>query len=122
MNTSTLLFCLVIGWFDADTPRCAGWEPEAVRIANIEHPEKSETCIAAAKARRAAIPVMEEITGRIVKAHHLYRDRYGRIVATITMPDGRDFGSALIAANAALPWPWTPDGRRALVDRPQWCQ
>lgn len=82
-----------------------------IRIANIDAPEIDGKCDAerrlAAVAKRRAI----ELLSRDFDVHPTgRRDRYGRMVATVTI-GGRDFGEIMIAENLARPWrgrrePW----------------
>lgn len=85
---------------------------ERVRIAGIDAPELSgghcerELAVRSADYLRSLTPV--ETPVEIYRRGH---DRYGRILADVTLADGRDAGQAMIAAGTARKWtgrrlPW----------------
>ena len=100
---------------DGDTVVIAG---ERIRVANIDTPEIHHALCDAERrlgqiAKRRAQQLLD--FGRIVikrgdPGTGRLKDRYGRILATITV-DGRDFGAIMIEEGLARPWvgkrqPW----------------
>jgi endonuclease YncB( thermonuclease family) len=76
------------------------WRIENVRIANINTPELSTT------AGRAAKRYTEQLlsAGTPVTFVSKTLDKYGRPLGTITLPDGTDYGAAMLAAGHAVPY------------------
>jgi len=90
--------CRVVGVSDGDTitVRCGKRDQERVRIAEIDAPEKSQPFGKAAKARAS-----ELLFGKNVDLQPNGRDRYGRVIAKVLMPDGADFGTEMIRSGLA---------------------
>ena len=93
---------------------------DAVRIENIDTPEvRSARCnrekLLGREAKGYARALLE---GESVTVTTTGRKSYDRIVARVTLPDGRDFGRVMIEAGYAVRWDraWrdTPKDRR-------WC-
>src|SRR6266516_1292842 len=72
----------------------------SVRIAHINAPELSTEEGKAAKAyAQGLLAPGDKVT---LLSHEL--DKYGRVLGTITLADGRDFGGLMLAANQAVPY------------------
>lgn len=90
---------------------------EPVRARHFDTPEKGSRarCIAertkAAQATSAARRLLPR--GTALRLSNLARDRYGRLLATITLADGTDLAAWFIGAGLALPY----EGGR----KPSWC-
>ena len=94
----------VLSVTDADTVRVLldlGWRisyTAAVRLEAVNAPELSTLTGKAARAFAVGLlPVGAKVT---VHSHAL--DKYGRVLGRITLPDGRDFAQALMAAGHAV--------------------
>jgi micrococcal nuclease len=92
------LSCTVISVSDGDTlaARC-GDRKVRVRLAGIDSPEKDQASGPAA--RRLT---MDLALGKTVAVIEEDIDRYGRIVATVILPDGRNLNYEIVAAG----WAW----------------
>lgn len=90
--------CAVVGVSDGDTVtvRCGDQDQEKVRLANVDAPEKKQAYGAVAKEFCSSL-----VFGKTVTVVGNKRDRYGRTVASITLPDGRDLGRELVRAGLA---------------------
>lgn len=81
---------------------------DRIRIKNIDTPElrkarcKQEKELAKAATELAHTYLNEKSVSLITDAK---RDPYGRTVAFVTLPDGRDYGSLMLASGLAAPWP-----------------
>ena len=72
----------------------------SVRIAHIDAPELSTDAGKAAKTyAQELLPVGSRVT---LYSHEL--DKYGRVLGTITLADGRDFGTVMLEAGQAVPY------------------
>ena len=73
----------------------------SVRIEHVDAPEKHTTAgDAATEFAVATIPTNTQV---LITSHQL--ERYGRILGTLTLPDGRgDYGTELLAAGHAVPY------------------
>jgi|SRR6266516_326124 len=72
----------------------------SVRIAHIDAPELSTDAGKAAKAyAQGLLGVGSQVT---LLSHEL--DKYGRVLGSLTLSDGRDFGKAMIDAEQAVPY------------------
>jgi micrococcal nuclease len=90
-----------------------------VRIAGIDAPESKrgqakcegelQRGLAARRYARTLIAPGAQVTGTI-RGH----DKYGRVLADITLPDGRGFATAMTSAGYARPY----DGKR----KGSWCK
>lgn len=72
----------------------------SVRIAHIDAPELSTD--AGKAARDFAQTLLPVGTAVVLISHEL--DKYGRVLGTITLPDGRDFGQVMLATDHAVPY------------------
>ena len=76
------------------------WHGEHVRVQGINTPELSQSGGAAARDfARQLLPLEMAVTFVLTK-----QDKYGRVLAKIVLPDGRDFGDTMIAAGYAVPY------------------
>jgi micrococcal nuclease len=89
--------CHVYAVSDGDTIRamCKD-EPITVRIANIDAPETKQPFGKQAKAYAVKLAL-----GKKVHVTGQNRDRYGRTVATITLPNGADLGREMVRSGYA---------------------
>src|SRR5690606_34629252 len=89
-----------------------------VRARHFNTPEKGDLAeceferIKAAQATEAARRLLPR--GAVVRLANFGRDRYGRLLATITLADGRDLAAEMIGAGLAVPYEGGP--------RQSWCQ
>lgn len=87
----------VVGVKDGDTISVMhDGRAETIRIASIDTPEKSRAFGSTAKQFTSAL-----VFDRDVVVRPQTRDRYGRTVAALTLPDGRDLGEELVRAGLA---------------------
>lgn len=88
----------MVGISDGDsiTVRCSDRPQERVRIAEIDAPERSQPFGKAAKARASELAF-----GKQVELEVVGRDRYGRVVGKVRLPDGTDFGREMIRSGLA---------------------
>lgn len=95
-----------------DTPETHICRPgRAVDGGCAKCPAEVERGLAARSAAQALLPV-----GAVIDvAQSRSRDRYRRMLARITLPDGRDYGATMIQRGLAAPYP----GRGP---KPDWCQ
>jgi endonuclease YncB( thermonuclease family) len=91
----------VVGVTDGDTITVlrAG-RPEKIRLHGIDSPERGQPFGARAKQFTARLASDQEVTVRVTD-----RDRYGRTVADVFLPDGRNLNQEIVRAGYA--W-WTP--------------
>jgi micrococcal nuclease len=77
------------------------WRIDAsVRIAHINAPElKTVEGRIAANFAMSLLPVGSSV---VLKSHEL--DKYGRVLGTLTLPDGQDFGKLMLDAAHAVPY------------------
>lgn len=86
---------------------------EIVRIENVDTPEINCMCARECRLALRAFSITRDATaGGVDLVRRPRPDRYGRTLARVVLPDGRDLGALLIASGFARAW----DGRR----RP-WC-
>lgn len=129
----------VLEVIDGDTlkVRVPGWplpfDPIDVRIQGIDTPEHvrppaQTACevklgLAARDFARTLVVPGQMITVTWSGVH----DKYGRLLGRVTLPDGRDLGRTLVAANQARPYggdaglhkaPWCDDAAKASAGRP----
>ena len=113
--------CTPTAVFDGDGPLWCD-SGEKIRIAGISARELDGTCrrghpcpeASGVAARDALVNLVGERTGRWKTGHIAVRGpalrcvaegkSYGRIVASCTLPDGRDLGEAMIATGTVLRW------------------
>lgn len=88
---------------DGDSVRCHVWfrsefpEHQDIRVDGIDALEKSERYGGEAIAKaRELLPA-----GTPVTLVHRKRDKYGRLLARIVMPDGRDYGEQMMTTTAS---------------------
>jgi len=91
-----------------------------VRIAHIDTPEKKRgsQCEAERQAGKLASDYAKSLLRRqqTVFLSKIRKGKYaGRIIAEVTLPDGRDYGSVMVKANHAIPY---EGGRKRKV----WCK
>jgi len=91
------LFCLVVGISDGDTlkVRCPDQPQIAVRLAEIDAPEKAQPFGQRSKALLSALCFRKQ-----AEVRPSTRDRYGRIVARVTCA-GTDANAAMVRAGMA---------------------
>jgi endonuclease YncB( thermonuclease family) len=79
----------------------------AVRIQGLAAPELST--VAGTASAAYAKTLLRPGDTVMIDSLELYGsfEKWGRVLAGVTLPDGRDFSAAMIAANQAVPW----DGR-----------
>lgn len=70
---------------------------ETIRLAEIDCPEKKQAYGSKAKLLTSRLAFGQEVT-----VYRKTRDRYGRTVAAVTLPDGRDLGEEIV--KAGLGW------------------
>jgi endonuclease YncB( thermonuclease family) len=89
--------CTVTAVSDGDTlmALCAGIEYR-VRISSVDAPESKQPYGPDAKRFTSDLT-----RGQVVSIHVQDYDRYGRLVARVTLPDGRDLGRELVRAGLA---------------------
>lgn len=105
--------CEILSWLDGDTARVAVdlgfgiWLHETVRVDGINTPEIHSKNAAEKKAgllskshAEVLAPVGAVLGIQTAKAGK-DREKFGRWLARITLGDGRDFASAMIAAGQA---------------------
>ncbi|MBI2376462.1 MAG: thermonuclease family protein [Deltaproteobacteria bacterium] len=83
---------------DGDTIVLAG--DRTIRVFGIDAPEKAQAF--GDVSRKAAGVLLLE---KLVKVEVVNRDRYGREVATVWLPDGRSFGAEMV--RRGLAWVYT---------------
>lgn len=105
MNVWGVIFVAVIGAahertvnrvIDGDTIRLSGI-PRAVRVYGIDAPEKAQT-----KGSEAAAFASKLMLGKKVMVERKSLDRYGRTIATVRLPDGRDLSEVMVSSG----WAW----------------
>jgi endonuclease YncB( thermonuclease family) len=73
---------------------------ERIRVDGINAPELGTPEGYAAKSyAETLLSIGARVTLTITR-----RDKYGRVLAKIKLPDGRDFGAAMISAKCAVPY------------------
>lgn len=87
---------------DGDTldVRLAGGKRERVRLIGIDTPERG-ACYSAAATRRARALALSQAVVLRGDATQATRDRYGRLLAYVWLPGGRDLGFQLLAGGFA---------------------
>lgn len=116
----------VVSVVDGDTLRVtvAGWpapfDPVAVRVVGIDTPESRRPPAKCAgelrlggEAKAFAKRLLRKGDQVVVHYTQGARDKYGRLLASVTLPDGSDFAGRQIAAGLARPY----DGGR----KSSWC-
>lgn len=78
----------------------------AVRILEIDTPERGwrAKCDAEAELAEQATAAAVELLSGTVQLAIEGRDNFGRILAHVELPDGRDYGTEMIARGLALPY------------------
>ncbi len=85
-----------------------------VRLRGVDAPELRARCDDERSRAEAARDFVIALVGEQITLHSIGRDKFfGRVVADVTVADGRDLGEALLAAGHARPY----DGGR----RESWC-
>jgi endonuclease YncB( thermonuclease family) len=116
----------VVSVVDGDTLRVtvAGWpepfDPIAVRVVGIDTPESRRPPAKCAGEVRLGLQAKAFAKGLLHRGDRITvrytlkaRDKYGRLLASVTLPDGSDFAGRQIAAGLARPY----DGGR----KSSWC-
>ena len=105
MILAAIALCTVVSVHDADTFRCQ--DGQRIRVAVINAREVDGSCNhypCPAMRHERALPIAENLLlGRTVRLHPVGRSGK-RIVADVTLPDGRNYGCAMIASGAATDW------------------
>jgi endonuclease YncB( thermonuclease family) len=92
VDADTPILLLDLGWY-------VSYGPARVRVAHINAPElPTPEGIAARSFAAAMLPVGLKVT---FASHSL--DKYGRPLGAITLPDGQDFGQAMLDSGHAVP-------------------
>lgn len=105
MKTLTLipeqgeLDCLVSRVVDADTVDTYLLVPLRVRVAGIQAAESNTE-----KGKLVKAKVSDRLDKQLVSLTLKGRDKYGRMLAGIRMPDGLDLAEWLIGLGLAVPW------------------
>lgn len=101
----------VLWVIDGDTYRIAhvgAVDGEPVRARHFDTPEKGDLarCEAERRAAAAAGAMARRLLprGAVVGLFDLGRDRYGRLLASVTLADGRDLAAVMIGAGLAVPY------------------
>jgi endonuclease YncB( thermonuclease family) len=88
---------MVIGTADGDTITVLhNRRPERIRLSGIDAPEKGQPFGERARQFTARLPSGHEVTVRVTG-----RDRYGRFLAEVLLPDGRSLNQELVRAGYA---------------------
>ncbi len=88
----------VVGVSDGDTIAVLiDWTPVKIRLAGIDCPETGQDFGSRAKAATSELAF-----GKMVTVHQRGHDRYGRIVADVILPDGRNLNHELV--RGGLSW------------------
>lgn len=74
---------------------------EPVRLAGLDAPELRGQCESERAAARRARARLAELAGIRVVLRAVSRDKYGRLLARVETPDGRDLAARLIAEGLA---------------------
>lgn len=91
----------VVGITDGDTITVLReGRPERIRLHGIDSPERGQPFAARARQFTAGLAAGQDVTVRVAD-----RDRYGRTVADVILPDGRHLSQEIVRAGYA--W-WTP--------------
>ena len=111
-SPATAALCRVVGVSDGDTitVRCGEAQPLRVRLAGIDCPEKRQAFGKKAKARTAELAMKQD-----VDLKDLGKDRYGRTLGEIKLPDGRMLNHLLVAEGLA--WHYTKYSKDATLAR-----
>lgn len=108
----------ILGIIDGDSYRASiNGQVETIRLAHADTPEKGQRARCAKEqelADRAATRVGELLLGKTVDLQARGREKYGRLLAAITV-DGRDLAAVLIGEGLAVPY----EGRGVRAD---WCR
>jgi micrococcal nuclease len=87
----------VIGVTDGDTLTAVRTgRPEVIRLRGIDAPERGQAYCERAKQYAAALAF-----GQVVAVEAAGRDRYGRLLAEVRLPDGRSLNEELVRAGYA---------------------
>lgn len=87
----------IVGYvFDGDTVSLKGSQGRRLRLWGVDAPEKGEKGFSGAK-----IALERMILNRRISYIEIDRDHYGRIVARIFLPDGREVNRLMINSGAA---------------------
>lgn len=77
-----------------------------VRVLDIDTPERSHRAACERERRLAeqATTLAVELLHGTVLLHIEGRDSFGRVLAHITLPDGRDYGELMVGRGLAMPY------------------
>jgi endonuclease YncB( thermonuclease family) len=89
----------VLGAVDGDTLDCAYLVPVRVRVYGINSPEKNTAAGKVAKEAAAKLT-----GGQLLPAELYGREKYGRLLADLILPDGRYLSRAMIDGGNAKPY------------------
>lgn len=85
---------------------------ERIRLAEIDAPEMSGEKECERSAAQAAKHALAGLLAHVeIEAHTRGRDRYGRILATLRLPDGTDAGTWMMERGHARPYRQRMRGR-----------
>jgi micrococcal nuclease len=102
----------VIGVADGDTITVLhDRRPEKVRLQGIDSPEKGQPFGERARQFTSRLAYGHEVT-----VHAVDRDRYGRTVADIVLPDGRSLNHEIVRAGYAWAWRYSRDQSLATLE------
>jgi endonuclease YncB( thermonuclease family) len=93
------LDCLVDRVVDGDTLDCLLFIPVRVRVIGMQAAETSTV-----KGKLVKKTVADRLTKQICTLTMHKKDQYGRALADVQMPDGKDLAQWLIAQELAVPW------------------
>jgi endonuclease YncB( thermonuclease family) len=97
LATAETFTARVVGVTDGDTLRVRGDGPQLIlRLRGIDAPEKGQ-----AYGQRAKEYLSGLAFGQTVTVQATGRDRYGRLLAEVLLPDGRSVGQELVRAGYA---------------------
>lgn len=106
MNRIWVVPAKIICWHDADTFAAAldlGFAityTARIRVDGVDAPElKTPAGKTALAWARTLVP-----DGTTATVHSQRWEKYGRVLATVVLPDGTDYASALLAAGHAVPY------------------
>jgi micrococcal nuclease len=109
---------LVTNVVDGDTLRAQiGGSTERVRLIGVDAPERGE-CYFTSSAELLRKLALDTVVGIVGDSTQRERDRFGRLLAYVVLPDGTDAGEVLLERGAAVVFETRPPFARheAYVD------
>lgn len=100
-------------WIDGDTFVAhvislpgLGLYDQTIRVAEINTPEKNSPDPAERERARAALARAVELLppGITFQMFTAKREKYGRLLAKVELPDGRDYGTVMVEEGHAVPY------------------